>query len=259
MPSTLPAPPGRDQPPYPQAPYSQGQYPQGQYPQGQYSQGQPPPGQYPSQGQYPSPAQYPQGYYGQGQYPQTGPTNVPGRQAVATADGVPLAGWWIRLLAVALDSIFVGLLAAIPSAGIYSRLIDRMSAFYRESLLAAQTGQPAPPTPTANDLMSPADQLSLMLIGLAVAFAYNLLFLRFKQATPGKLICRLRVVPVDQGQFRGLLPWGSAVVRTVVWVLPRIQPVLLIFRLLDGLFPLWHPKRQALHDIPAKTQVVKRS
>jgi len=25
----------------------------------------------------------------------------------------------------------------------------------------------------------------------------------------------------------------------------------------DALFPLWHPKRQALHDLAAKTQVTR--
>jgi uncharacterized RDD family membrane protein YckC len=32
---------------------------------------------------------------------------------------------------------------------------------------------------------------------------------------------------------------------------------LLFFRVIDVLFPIWNPKRQALHDIAAKTQVIR--
>ena len=36
-----------------------------------------------------------------------------------------------------------------------------------------------------------------------------------------------------------------------------MQAVLLVIRIVDVLMPLWNPKRQALHDVAAKTQVVK--
>ena len=84
-----------------------------------------------------------------------------------------------------------------------------------------------------------------------------MLFLRWKSATPGKLVCGLRVVPVDHGRYPGPLAWNTIVIRMAVWVLPNLSVYLVIFRLLDALFPLWQPKRQALHDLAAKTQVVK--
>jgi uncharacterized RDD family membrane protein YckC len=31
-----------------------------------------------------------------------------------------------------------------------------------------------------------------------------------------------------------------------------------LITVVDVLFPLWHPKRQALHDLGAKTQVIRR-
>ena len=240
-------------PPAPAGPSTGGQYPQGQYgqqPQGQYGQG--PPGPYP---QYPQ-GQYPQGQYGPGPYgPGQRLANVPGQQAVMTADGVRLAGWWMRVLAVLLDWLFVSLLAVLPAIGIYSRVFGRLVAFVEESTQAAQNGQPPPPTPSVTDWLDQSDQLALTLIGLAVALVYQVLFLRWKAATPGKLICGLRVTPVDHGQFQGKLSWSSVVVRSLVWVVPRVA-YLLLFRVLDALFPLWHPKRQAVHDIAAKTQVV---
>jgi uncharacterized RDD family membrane protein YckC len=40
-------------------------------------------------------------------------------------------------------------------------------------------------------------------------------------------------------------------------VLPSINSFLSLITVLDVLFPLWHPKRQALHDLAAKTQVIR--
>ena len=255
---------GPNQPPYGQNPYPQ----QGQNP-------------YPQQGQNPYPQQdpyganpygqqafnpqgqnaYGQNAYGPNPYGQNGyapapfPTNVPGQQAVATADGVRLAGWWIRVLAVLIDWLIVSLLAVIPNFGIYSRFSARLAAFFSETMRAAEAGRPAPP-PIATELLPTTDQITLTLVGVAVALAYNLAFVRLKRATPGKLICGLRIVPVDQGRFTGPLPWPAVLIRVALWVLPKVQAVLLVFKLADVLFPLWNPKRQALHDLAAKTQVV---
>ena len=100
-------------------------------------------------------------------------------------------------------------------------------------------------------------QLILTSVTLAVGMLYHVGFLRWKSATPGKLICGLRVVPVDRGRDRGPLPWSSIFIRASIWVLPGISLFLSLITLVDVLFPLWHPKRQALHDIAAKTQVVR--
>ena len=249
------------QQPYAQGGFSQGQYPEGGYPQGQYGPGPYPqggygPGGYPQDG-YPQ-GQYPQGGYQQG-YPQGpgGLQNQPGAKQVATADGVRLAGWWWRALAVVIDSVIVALIAAIPSFPIYGRLFDAIAIFWRQALRAAEAGLPAPPAPSGTALLSFADQALLSLIGVLVALAYHIIFLRTKSATPGKLVCGLRVVPVDQGRFAGQLGWQTILIRVAIWVLPKANGILYIFRIVDALFPLWQPKRQALHDMAAKTQVVK--
>jgi len=280
---------GASQPPYGQNPYPQ----QGQQnPYGQQGQQNP----YPQQGQNPFPQQgqqnpygqqgqnpYPQQQgqqnpygqnpygadpYGQNAYPQQGqnpyapntyaapfPVNVPGQQAVATADGVRLAGWWIRVLAVLIDWLIVSLISVIPNFGIYARFSSRVATYFSETMRAAESGQPAAPlVPT--DLMPTSDQITLTLVGLGVALAYNLAFVRLKRATPGKLVCGLRIVPVDQGHFSGPLPWPAVLIRVALWLLPKVQGYLLILKLADVLFPLWNPKRQALHDLAAKTQVI---
>jgi uncharacterized RDD family membrane protein YckC len=71
------------------------------------------------------------------------------------------------------------------------------------------------------------------------------------------LICGLRVVRVDQGHDPGPLPWSSIFIRAGIWVLPGISSLLSLITVVDVLFPLWHPKRQALHDMAARTQVIR--
>ncbi|GAA3607727.1 RDD family protein [Microlunatus ginsengisoli] len=220
----------------------------GQGYRGQDQQGKPY-GYPPNQPQHP-PAQYPPAQYRA--------ASVGGSaQAAYTADGVPLSGWWWRVLAVWLDSIFVGLLVLIPAFPIYQRMIAAFTGYFDQVLKAAQAGQAAPPQPDVTTFLSSSDQTLLIAIQLSVALIYNIAFLRWKSATPGKLICRLRVVPVDQGRSVGRLEWGSVVIRSAIWVLPGISGVLAVFRLIDGLFPLWQPKRQAIHDLAAKTQVIR--
>jgi uncharacterized RDD family membrane protein YckC len=219
-----------------------------------------PPG--PQTGQRPGQGPYPQPYGG---YP---PAARPGQNAypvragdpqAMTADGVPLASWWWRVLAVVIDSIIVGVIAALPSTPIYLHLFQAISTFFGQAMRAAQAGQPPPPTPVATDFISSTDQLILNVFAVIVGLAYHLLFLRAKAATPGKMLCRLRVVPVDQGQNRAPLPWNMVLVRAALWVLPGAYGLFALFTLIDVLFPLWQPKRQALHDLAAKTQVVKLS
>ncbi|HEY5822107.1 MAG TPA: RDD family protein [Propionibacteriaceae bacterium] len=178
-------------------------------------------------------------------------------QAAATADGVPLASWWWRLLATIVDNILVGIVTTALSFPLYRPMIAALSTYFSETVEAARTGGTPPVTPSTTDLLSTGNQFLLVLVTLGVGLAYHLMFLRWRAATPGKLLCGLRVVPLDQGRATGQLPWNTVVVRASIWVLPNANAVLGIFQLIDGLFPLWQPKRQALHDIAARTQVVR--
>jgi len=71
------------------------------------------------------------------------------------------------------------------------------------------------------------------------------------------VLCGLRGVRVDRGRDPGPLAWNAVGIRSAIWVLPGINSLLGLFTVADVLFPLWHPKRQAIHDIGAKTQVVR--
>ena len=65
-------------------------------------------------------------------------------------------------------------------------------------------------------------------------------------------------MPVEQGCWSDRLVWRTVILRALVWAAPGLNSLLALFQLLDVLFPLWQPKRQALHDLAARTQVVKR-
>ena len=66
----------------------------------------------------------------------------------------------------------------------------------------------------------------------------------------------LKVVPLDEGRSTSRLGWSTVVVRALLWVLPGALS-LRILTVADVLLPLWHPKRQTLHDLAARTQVVR--
>ncbi|MEU6798080.1 RDD family protein [Nonomuraea wenchangensis] len=92
----------------------------------------------------------------------------------------------------------------------------------------------------------------LTLIGMFVA-TYSPVTTSRWGGTPGKLICRLRVVVVRDG---GRLSYGRALLRhlshVVMWALPLIS-------LLNVAYCLWdRPLRQCLHDKIANTVVVRR-
>ena len=207
------------------------------------------PGFAPPQQPYANP--YPPAPYQTG-YP-AGPLAAGGR-ASTTADGVPLAGWWWRVLAALLDGLFTSLVVSALTFSIYRSMVDQFTRLFRELTEAQRTG--APP-PDFNNLVSLQDQLIIVAVTLAVGALYHGLFLRWKAATPGKLICGLRVVPVDHGRNREPLSWNAIAIRVAIWMLPTMNGLLGVIRLIDGLFPLWQPKRQALHDLAAKTQVIR--
>ena len=210
---------------------------------------------YPTQPGQASPGYPPAGYPQGGGWPGQQLAGQPG-QAVATADGVRLAGWWWRVLAAVVDGVFVGILSTLVNLPLLLPLLERMSAYFAEVVQAAEQGRPQPPV-VPTDLMPMGDQLLLSVIAVAISFVYQVAFLRWRGATPGKLICGLRVVPVDQGRSRERLGWRRVIMRALVWAAPGLNTLLGLVRLLDVLFPLWQPKRQALHDLAAQTQVVK--
>jgi uncharacterized RDD family membrane protein YckC len=210
----------------------------------------------------------PRSGYGQAPYASYPPPNVSrpaayagpragSVQATTTADGVALASWWWRALAVIIDYAIISAIVSIVTFPIWRSLYTAIASYFN-AVMEAQRSGAAPPTLSPTDLVSGNSQLILTVATLGVAMLYHVAFLRWKSATPGKLICGLRVVPVDRGRDRGPLAWSSIFIRAGIWVLPGISSLLSLITVVDVLFPLWHPKRQALHDLGAKTQVIRR-
>ena len=179
-----------------------------------------------------------------------------------TQDGVPLASWLWRALAVLVDNLIISVLVSVIAFPIWQSVYATFRSYF-ETLLAAQASGSTPPPPP--QLLVGSNLYIVTAVSLGVGAAYQVVFLRWRSATPGKMLCRLRVVPVDQGRFTGVLGWNAVGVRVAIRVLPGVNPLLGpvlsllvgMFGIVDVLFPLWHPKRQALHDIAAKTQVVR--
>ena len=196
----------------------------------------------------------PPGYPAQAGYPVQRPH--PSYPVATTADGVRLAGWWWRALAAVIDSLIISAVVAVLAFPIWQRMYAALTVYLQAVIDAQQSGGP-PPTLDPTDLFPLGDQMIVTAVSLGIGMVYHVAFLRWKGATPGKLICGLRVVPVDHGRHPGPLEWNAVGIRSAIWVLPGINSLLALFTVLDALFPLWQPKRQALHDLAARTQVVR--
>ena len=173
-----------------------------------------------------------------------------------TDDGVRLAAWGWRFLAILIDSIIVGVVVVLLTFPIWSPLIAEFMNLFREAMEAARQGVTTTPPPP-DFVMEPRMTFLLGLAQVIIGVAYNAVFLRLKGATPGKLMCGLRVVPLQQGRFAGRLEWNTCLVRALVWVVPGISAWTWIFRVADAIVPLTNPRQQAIHDMIAKTQVIR--
>jgi uncharacterized RDD family membrane protein YckC len=185
--------------------------------------------------------------YGQG--PGSG-GEQPGWQSspMTTPDGVPLAGWWQRVGARVLDSIFTFVLA-LPLTGYgYYRYFDGFLSWSKE--LAAQSA-----SGSASVLASPPWSVlqfafASSIIGLLVAFAYETFFLMRTGATPGKKIVGISVRLRDRA---GPPPRRAVLLRSACYyAFSLLNPA----NLLDILWPLWDDRKQAIHDKVAATNVV---
>jgi len=171
-----------------------------------------------------------------------------------TDDGVPLAGWGRRAVARLLDGIVISMLALLVALPATADVLDILRRELSESLQAAQNGAKPSSTVLVNpQLVQAAGVISLA--RLLVSLAYDLVFLLWRQATPGKLLLGLRVRRWTPGER--LSP--TVVVRRwlaseAAWTIPQVGTV---YNLVDVLWPLRDAGRQALHDKFAGTCVVR--
>lgn len=220
------------------------------------SQQRPAPGPVPPQGQ---PYQAPNAAPTQG-YQYQAPTYQPGQYHPAmldtvarTADGVPLAGWWWRVLAMLLDGIMVGIVVNVLTTPFALSMSDGMMRWAEDFIVAAEYGGTLPnPFDPIYGVLQP--WLIITAINFAFTILYATFFLVWKGGTIGQMVCGLRVVPVGQGRAHNGLPVGTSLLRNIML---QIFAGIPIFGLVNYLAPLWDKNRQTFHDKIAKTQVVK--
>jgi uncharacterized RDD family membrane protein YckC len=196
----------------------------------------------------------------------TGPT---------TPDGEPLAGWWWRVLAYVIDTIIISVVSSIVSIPAQIQMQRDLMPVMERFDRAIEQNPDTPPDFGAffNDYLDVMQQHAFWLVAPTVILTllYWVIFLRWKGATPGKLMLGMRVRLRDRA---GTLPWSSIIARMVlqfgvvwtvfvvafmtgsvsmfvVWILVSL------FMLIDPLWATWDSKRQTLHDKLAATNVVR--
>jgi len=175
-----------------------------------------------------------------------------------TPDGVPLSGWWKRVLARVLDGIFTFFIG-LPLTGYFIyRYFQAVIDYADKQVQQARSG--AQPSPFALPTELYAWVIPVALLSVLVAVVYEYLFLTHSGATWGKKIVgisvRLRETP-------GPLPSSAAWRRIgvinglqLLSLIPIVGNLASIAELLNYLWPLWDPNKQAWHDKAAKTNVV---
>lgn len=192
---------------------------------------------------------------------------APGQPVAATGafkttpDGERLANWWPRVGASVIDGLIVTPVVLVLGLPFLLSYVRSYTAYMEELTRTIEAG--GTPGFAAGTTVGAGDLVALTLVGLIVGVTYNAAFLRRKGATPGKMVLGLRVRLRDTP---GQLPWSAIARRLLVQqgaslfaVVPFASLLVGWFPLLDGLWPLWDSKNQALHDKLARTNVVVRS
>jgi uncharacterized RDD family membrane protein YckC len=156
--------------------------------------------------------------------PYAPPTAAVGDVADAKPEDFDYAGFWWRVLASIIDGILF-LIVFVP----LSIAVVGFDSYVNSSGLLGD---------------GPAEILVTNVLPIAVI----VLFWKFKQGTPGKLILSIKII---DAQTHGPLSWGQCFGRYFAQILSAI-PLLL------GYFWVgWEPRKRAWHDMLAGTLVVR--
>ncbi len=187
------------------------------------------------------------------------PTTVPRQHPAGDRlpDGDVLAPWHRRLLARIVDAIVTGLVSGLLALPFTLPLASVFEDYFSAALSADAATRPDPVV--LQDALLQVT-LPVTLIGLAVGLLYEVAFLVWRGATPGKMLLGTLVRPAAAP---GPVSVGVALRRQVLHVVTTVSTLnaLLGFFgfalwVLDPAWLLWDPRRQALHDKVADTVVV---
>ncbi len=179
--------------------------------------------------------------------------NPKGPTGGVTADGVPLASWGERMVATVVDTIINLALLAVLLPFVATDFYARYLAELQRSSEMVLAGQASifDHTPELLHLST-----VLTMTQAAVSIIYGTLLIGLGGATLGQRLLRLTVVPFGRGRDRVTLL--QALLRTAIWTaLAQGGSIILLVQMFSLLLPLWHPHKQTVHDVLARTQVVK--
>lgn len=169
-----------------------------------------------------------------------------------TADGVPLASWGRRFAAWLIDGVILVVVSAILISVFVPGYTDAITRFV--DLMSSGVTDQAQIQRAVEALAGPAQGAAL--VTWLWTSAYSILFWVTTAQTPGKMALKISVRRADRP---GPLDIVTALKRralSVLQIIPLVSAVWGLIFLLDGLWPLWDNKKQALHDKIGGTQVV---
>jgi uncharacterized RDD family membrane protein YckC len=164
-----------------------------------------------------------------------------------------LATWAQRVVATGIDwvvNVVLVVIVLLATVSDFWGRYTRESSAWSEAVLDGRSGilDMSPELIHLGSLMTAASA--------GVSLLYGIVFLGLWGATLGQRALRLRVVPFGRGNAK--LGWLQAIVRTCIWtLLAQGGSFLLLVQTVNVLLPLWQRNRQTLHDILARTQVVR--
>lgn len=173
-------------------------------------------------------------------------TQVSTGPATTTEDGVPLATWGRRAAARLVDILITTVVTVLLCLPVVTDVLRHV---FDVSQDAAAVSDPF----AVYDAQTLRGLAIIGLVGLLVTLAYEMGFLLWKAATPGKLLLGLRVRRWAPGERLA----ASVVARRWIGYQALGQLLPAPYTIIDVLWPLWDRRRQALHDKLAGTCVVR--
>ncbi len=196
----------------------------------------------------------------QGDYRAMPPAYATGLGVKTTPDGVPLASYGQRVGAWLIDAVIQVAITVVAGWYWLSQFLTWYMNWFTQLMNEAQGGaQPAIDQSQLSDqIMSYV--LPLSLVSFVVTIVYQVGFLTWRGATPGKMAVgisvRLREKPGNPTLLVALKRQTVYIGTSLLSLVPVVGASASIIKILNLLWPLWDDKRQALHDKVAATNVV---
>ncbi|MGL4173582.1 MAG: RDD family protein [Actinomycetota bacterium] len=178
--------------------------------------------------------------------PQKAESTTQSPIAPALPDDVVVAGWWRRAVARIIDSMVVWVVTVTVGSRQAEVIDNAMTA-------AAQRGQLVSMT----DSQVYRATVILTAIWVLLVLAYDMVFLLWRGATPGKALLRLRVHPAQPAAR--LTGWIVVRRWLAFQVAYQVTIIGAVYAVLDLCAPLRDRRRRTLHDRFAGTLVVRHS